>query len=57
MGDQRWRDKKNASLFVCFIDGWIFQEQETKKEKILDMCANSGNVKRGGGNLLPMKSI
>jgi hypothetical protein len=37
---------KNASLFVCFIDGWIFQERETKKKKILDMCANSANVKQ-----------
>jgi hypothetical protein len=37
---------KHASLFVSFIDGWIFQEQETKKEKILDMCAISGDVKQ-----------
>jgi hypothetical protein len=37
---------KNASLFVCFIDGWIYQELETKKKKILDMCANYANVKQ-----------
>jgi hypothetical protein len=37
---------KNASLFVSFIDGWIFQERETKKKKILDMCANPANVKQ-----------
>ncbi|MCK7580957.1 MAG: hypothetical protein MZV65_38655 [Chromatiales bacterium] len=37
---------KHASLFVSFIDGWIFQEQETKKKKILDMCANYANVKQ-----------
>jgi hypothetical protein len=37
---------KNASLFVSFIDGWIFQERETKKKKVLDMCANSAYVKQ-----------
>jgi hypothetical protein len=38
---------KHASLFVSFIDGWIFQERETKKKKVLDMCANSAKVKPG----------
>jgi hypothetical protein len=37
---------KHASLFVSFIDGWIFQERQTKKKKILDTCANSANVKQ-----------
>jgi hypothetical protein len=30
---------KEASLFVRFTDGWIFQENETKKKKYLDTCA------------------
>jgi len=37
---------QNASLFVCFTDGWIFKEQETKKKKILDKCATAMNVKQ-----------
>jgi hypothetical protein len=38
---------KHAPLFVSFIDGWLFQaEQETKKKKILDMCANCAYVKQ-----------
>jgi hypothetical protein len=33
-------------LFVSFIDGWIFQERETKKKKVLDNGANYANVKQ-----------
>jgi hypothetical protein len=29
---------QEASLFVSFLKGWIFQENELKK-KVLDMCA------------------
>jgi hypothetical protein len=37
----------NASLFVRFCEGWIFKEQETKKKKVLDMCAAPAmNVKQ-----------
>jgi len=33
-------DKKvqEASTFVCFVDGWIFQEMPSKKRKLLDLC-------------------
>ena len=35
-----------ASSFVKFIDGWIFQELEMKKKKVLDMVfARAMNVK------------
>ena len=30
---------EDASKFVCFVDGWIFQEIESKKKKKLDTCA------------------
>jgi len=30
----------DASLFVRFCDGWIFQEQDTKKKKRLDRCVH-----------------
>jgi hypothetical protein len=30
---------QEASLFVRFVDGWIFKEQEAKKKKKLDKCA------------------
>ena len=30
---------QEASLFVQFVDGWIFKEQEEKKKKKLDKCA------------------
>jgi hypothetical protein len=30
---------QEASLFVSFVKGWIFQETESKKKKVLDMCA------------------
>jgi hypothetical protein len=36
----------NASLFACFTDGWIFQEREGKKKKILDKCATATNGKQ-----------
>jgi hypothetical protein len=36
----------DASLFVSFSDGWIFKEHETKKKKVLDMCAHARNVKQ-----------
>jgi hypothetical protein len=36
----------DASLFVRFRDGWIFEEQETKKKKLLDLCAAAANVKK-----------
>ena len=29
---------QEASLFVSFLKGWIFQENESKKKKLLDMC-------------------
>jgi hypothetical protein len=37
---------KNASMFECFIGGWIFQEPEGKKKKKLDMCAKAPKVKQ-----------
>jgi hypothetical protein len=36
----------DASLFASFSDGWIFKEHETKKKKVLDMCAHARNVKQ-----------
>jgi hypothetical protein len=30
---------EEASMFVCFVDGWIFQEIDSKKKKKLDVCA------------------
>jgi hypothetical protein len=30
---------QEASLFVSFLKGWICQENESKKKKVLDMCA------------------
>jgi hypothetical protein len=30
---------QEASFFVSFLKGWIFQENESKKKKVLDMCA------------------
>jgi hypothetical protein len=30
---------QEASLFVSFLKGWIFQENESKKKKMLDVCA------------------
>jgi hypothetical protein len=31
---------KEASLFHRFCDGWIFQELEAKKKKVLDIFAH-----------------
>jgi hypothetical protein len=31
---------EDASMFVCFVDGWIFQENESKKKKVLDLRAS-----------------
>jgi hypothetical protein len=37
-----WSTKDGAiedpSMFVCFANGWIFKENETKKKKVLDTC-------------------
>jgi hypothetical protein len=30
---------QEASLFVSFVKGWIFQENESKKKKVLGLCA------------------
>jgi hypothetical protein len=30
---------EDTSMFVCFVDGWIFQEIDSKKKKKLDVCA------------------
>jgi hypothetical protein len=30
---------QDASTFICFVDGWIFQETPSKKKKLLDLCA------------------
>jgi hypothetical protein len=30
---------QEVSLFVSFLKGWIFQENESKMKKVLDMCA------------------
>jgi hypothetical protein len=35
-----------TSSFVGFSDGWIFQEHDMKKKKILDMFTNAKNVKQ-----------
>ena len=29
---------EDASMFDCFVDGWIFQEMPSKKRKLLDLC-------------------
>jgi hypothetical protein len=34
-----------TSSFVGFSDGWIFQEHDMKKKKVLDMFTNAKNVK------------
>jgi hypothetical protein len=31
---------EESSMFVSFVDGWIFQENESKKEKMLNLCAH-----------------
>jgi hypothetical protein len=37
-----WSMKDGAiqedSTFVCFVKGWIFQEHEMKKKRVLDLC-------------------
>jgi hypothetical protein len=37
---------EDASMFVGFVDGWIFQEIESKKHKILDLCAYAAGQKQ-----------
>jgi hypothetical protein len=29
---------EDDSTFVCFVNGWIFQEATSKKHKLLDLC-------------------
>jgi hypothetical protein len=33
------RKVQDDSMFVRFVNGWIFQEHEAKKKKVLDLCA------------------
>jgi hypothetical protein len=37
---------KEATLFVRFVDGWIFKEHESKKKKVLDRCAHAAVEKK-----------
>jgi hypothetical protein len=37
---------EDASMFVCFMDGWIFQENESKKKKVLDLCASNSRASK-----------
>jgi hypothetical protein len=37
---------EDASMFDCFVDGWIFQENESKKKKVLDLCAYAASEKQ-----------
>jgi hypothetical protein len=37
---------QEASLFVSFVKGWIFQETVSKKKKMLDMCAYAATLKK-----------
>jgi hypothetical protein len=32
---------QDDSMFVRFVNGWIFQEHEAKKKKELDLCAHA----------------
>jgi hypothetical protein len=37
---------EDASMFVCFVDGYILQEHECKKKKVLDLCANYASLQK-----------